>query len=755
MLDDRPTSSPESASSPSANATAAKSALNGGGGARNSGGVHLYDRLNVVVKYYKAVVVVAVLVIAGVMHRTYTTIPLYRAQARIYIEEEQAAQTDFKEPYLAYQDPEPYYQTQYRILQGRDLARRAVKKLHLETIPEFNGRGPTPTKLTQIIQLVKDRIVAPFGGPAHAPAPPHIVDENALVDGFIGRIQVSPVRSSRLVDVMFTAADPAFAAKAVNTLATEYVAQNLEMRLQNTDKTLQWLTGEVTRMQQTVKADDDDLANYREQQNALSLEDRQNIVVSSLNQVNDAVTRARTDRVQKEAIWHQVQAAQTLEQQEALTSVSQNANVQQLRNRKTDLEQKRSQLLARYGDKHPDVQLVNKQLADVEQQLNAEIQKAVDSIKSDYEQAMAQERTLQQDLEAKKAEAQDLNRKNIGYSEIERRAQTDRTLYESLLQRQKELSVVSNSRANNVRLLDSAEVPGAPFTPDVHRAWLIALLLGFGGGIAAAFVIDYLDDTVKTPDDIRWRLKVHFLGMVPKVRGSARPLLSDTVPPSFGEAFRALRTALVIRTGGNDARIVAMTSAQPLEGKTTTAVNTALALAIGGARVLLIDADMRRPSVHKTLRTQNQKGLSELLRGQAKMREVVRTTVNANLLCITAGSAPSNPSELLASDRMRAFLQQLETGPFDWVIIDTPPVLAVTDAVILAPLVSAVTFVVGSEMTRWRIAERAIETLQTGNPRTIGAVLNRVDLDRNRYYYTRYYGNHYYTYYKDDVAAAS
>jgi capsular exopolysaccharide synthesis family protein len=179
----------------------------------------------------------------------------------------------------------------------------------------------------------------------------------------------------------------------------------------------------------------------------------------------------------------------------------------------------------------------------------------------------------------------------------------------------------------------------------------------------------------------------------------------------------------------------------------------ALALAIGGARVLLIDADMRRPSLHKALRLPNDQGLSHLLVGEARMREVVQRTGDPNLLVITAGRTPPNPSELLGSDRMRAFVQQLGVGPFDWVIVDTPPVLAVTDAVILAPLVSGVTFVLGAEMTRWRLAERAIETLQAGHPQIIHAVLNRVDFERNRYYYSRYYGQQYKSYYAEAPVA--
>ena len=248
---------------------------------------------------------------------------------------------------------------------------------------------------------------------------------------------------------------------------------------------------------------------------------------------------------------------------------------------------------------------------------------------------------------AQKVQATDLNRKSIDYSVLQREAESNRQVYESLLQREKELRVVSNSRANNVRLLDRAEMPGAPFTPNTRRAWMMALLFGLGIGIAAAFAIDYLDDTVKTPEDVTWRLHLNFLGLVPKVHGERHPLLSGPVPHDFGEAFRALRTALVASSGTDATHLIAITSTQPLEGKTTTAVNIALALAIGGARVLLIDADMRRPSLHKAMRLPNDRGLAELLSGKARMREVVQRCGDPNLLVIPAGHTPSNPSELL------------------------------------------------------------------------------------------------------------
>jgi capsular exopolysaccharide synthesis family protein len=336
---------------------------------------------------------------------------------------------------------------------------------------------------------------------------------------------------------------------------------------------------------------------------------------------------------------------------------------------------------------------------------------------------------------------------------LQRNAESNQRAYDLLITREKELRVFANSRTNNVRVVDRAQVPGGPYTPDHRRDWIFAIAFGLVFGLGAAFSIDYLDDTVKTPEDITRRLKLRVLGMVPVVPGERHPLISGPVPHDFGEAYRSIRTTLAASFTGPGARVVAVASSQPLEGKTTTAVNLAMALAFGGARVLLIDADMRRPSVHKALRMTNERGLSQLLAGQARMREVVQRTHDPNLLTITAGRTPANPSELLASDRMRALLSGLETGPFDWIVIDTPPVLAVTDAMILAPLVSAVAFVLGSEMTRLRLAERAVETMLGSNPRLVLAVLNKVDVGRNKYYYSRYYGHRYKNYYAESPAA--
>jgi capsular exopolysaccharide synthesis family protein len=348
----------------------------------------------------------------------------------------------------------------------------------------------------------------------------------------------------------------------------------------------------------------------------------------------------------------------------------------------------------------------------------------------------------------------ELDRKSGDYNVLERQAESDRQLWQSLLKQQKELQVVSNSRSNNVQLMDRAEVPGTPFSPNARREWFTALMAGLLVAFGLAFGIEYLDDTVKTPEDISKRFGLPLLGLVPAIRGSRVPLLSETVPHDFGEAFRSLRTSLVFTAGAGESRVIAVTSSQPLEGKTTTACNLATALALGGSRVLLIDADMRRPGLHQIMGVENAVGLSHLLAGQSRVREAVQRTAEPNLFVMTAGHTPPNPSELLASERMKSFIANLSQGPFEWIVLDTPPVLAVTDAVILAGAVSAVVFVVGSEMTRRVHAERALATLRAGKPRSIGVVLNRVDFDRNKYYYSRYYGYNYKSYYGSATPAA-
>ncbi len=693
------------------------------------------------------------------MIQGYSGVQYYRAQGRLLIENERATEVPGLTPNgeQFYEDPEPYFQTQYKILRGRDLTRRVIEKVHLDRVPEFNGTAKRPDTPLSLIASLRTRATALLwksGVPQQgSPKADETPDESALVSSFIGRVNVEPVRGSRLVDITFDSEDPAFAAQAANALMEEYVSQNLESKLGATENMLQWLGKELANQQAKVEDSERALAEYRDKQNAMSLDDKQNIVGSRLNQLNDAYTKAKLDRVQKETQYNQIKpliASAAAVSPDSLPITIQNASIQQLKTKLADLQQTKVQASQKYGDKHPTMIALNAQISETQSELNVETQKALQTVKNDYDSALLAERTYAQNLDAAKADAQDLSRKSVGYNVMEREARSNRTIYESLLQREKELRVSSNSRSNNVRIVDRAEIPKQPLAPTGRRTWMTAIAIGFVLAIAVAFGLDYMNDTIKTPEDVARRLKVPFLGLVPSVRDDKHPVLASAhVPHDFGEAFRSLRTSLVSRFPAEGTKILLVTSAQPLEGKTTTACNIAMALAYGGARVLLVDADMRRPGMHRPLRLTNERGLSQVLIGQARVRDVIQRTVDPNLLAITAGRTPPNPSELLSSERMKTLLNNLSHGPFDWIVLDTPPVLAVTDAVILAPLVNGVSFVIGAEMTRRRLAERAMETIMSASPRFAAVVLNRVDFARNKYYYSRYYGHQYKNYYAE------
>ena len=327
-----------------------------------------------------------------------------------------------------------------------------------------------------------------------------------------------------------------------------------------------------------------------------------------------------------------------------------------------DLVAEKARLASRYLSGHPDLIKVEGQIDSARAALVSQRGRVIESARNEYEAAVQEERSFSGRLEAQKDAAMDLDRKSGAYLVLQRQAETNRQVYQSLLQQQKELRVISNSRTNNVQLMDRAEVPGGPFSPNARRDWMAAITAGLILALGIAFGLEYLDDTIKTPDDVTQRLRLPMLGLVPSVRGKRVPLLSEPVPHDFGEAFRSLRTSLVVTSGAEGPRVITVTSSQPLEGKTTTACNLGLVLALGGSRVLVVDVDLRRPGLHSVVGAKNEVGLSHLLVGQARVREAVQKTSEPNLFVIAAGRIPPNPSELLASERMQALVGNLSQG---------------------------------------------------------------------------------------------
>jgi capsular exopolysaccharide synthesis family protein len=726
---------------------------------------HLLDRLTAVFKHRRIAGSAFALVVTVMMLQSYSTIPIYQTTARLEINDPRSISVQnigIDDPRY-WESTDTYNATQLQVLQSRDLGRRVVERLDLRNHPDFSGNRPRPRDPITLVRQARASLSAWIRSliakpaPVTAPKPQETVDSDGpLISAFLGGLSAGKEREAQIFNLTYTHTDPDFAAMAANAVAEEYVKMNIGNRQQETLAQLKFVEEELGKAEQRTIEANKKLLDYKQQFDAISLDGpAATIVASALGDAQAQLAKAATERRMKEELWRQLEKVNPADDSaDAVPAIGDSPAVVAARGNLRALEAKKKAMLdSGMGEGNPHVKTINVDIENARALLVAERKNVREAARVAWVTAANLERSFASALNAVKSNTSQLDAKSLQYRILDEQAKTASSTYQDLLKRKKDLEIIAASQANNARVMDPAEPIRSPISPNSRKDLLTAILAGLTLALALAFGIEYLDDSVKTPEDITKRLRLPLLGLVPKIKGNRVPVLAETVPHDFGEAFRSLRTSLVFTSGGESTRLIAVTSSQPLEGKTTTAANLAFALALGGSRVLLVDADMRRPGLHKTIGLQNELGLSHLLTGQSRVREVVQRTAEPNLFAITAGRTPPNPSELLSSERMNQLLANLAQGPFDWVVIDTPPVLAVTDAVIVAQKVAGVVFVIGSEMTRRVHAERALETLQSGRARSIGAVINRVDIDRNKYYYSRYYGYQYKNYYGQNAAS--
>jgi len=714
--------------------------------------VHLLDYVRVLYKRRWPALSAFLMVVLSVCVYTFTATPIYHARVQILIEKEDTNVVSFKEAFEQNQITDDYYQTQYKMLQSRALARRTIEALNLWNHPHLNPR-PNGALTVDKIVAAPVALVSGWFKSARAGETP-LADEtqtqSRTIDRFLSNLIVSPIRTSRLVDVTFKSPEAAFSATVANALAKAYIERNLEFKFMSSKEASDWLGQQLAEQRKQVDASEQALQRYREQTDAVSLEDRQNIVVQKLIELNAAVTRAKTERIQKEAAYNQIRALQTDRAAvDTFPAILSNTFIQQQKGELADLQRSQAQLSDKLGARHPEMMKLGLAIQTAEAKIQAEIGKVVQSMRNDYQQALAQEQSLTNALEQQKRDALALNRTGIEYGVLARDAASNRQIFESLMQRTRETGISGELKTSNIRVVDAAEIPRRQTSPNTQTNLLLAI---FGGAILAiglAFFFEYLDNRIKSPDEVKQHLGLPFLGMVPALfqNDIESPLINNGVPHNFSESFRAVRTNLLFSSAAEGSRSVVVTSTGPGEGKTLVAANLAMALAQAGERVLLVDADMRRPRVHTVFDKPQQPGLSNLLVGNAKASEVVHKTSEAGLWVMPAGLDPPNPAELLGSKRFKDFLESLAQH-FDWVIIDTPPVMAVTDSSVVGHLATGVLFVVGAEMTSRYAAQRALEQLGQARAKFVGAVLNRVDLEHNAFYYSQYYRRDYSNYYQ-------
>lgn len=680
--------------------------------------------------------------------------PIYEARTQLLIERDTRRATSIdaalQDPVSGYYD-DGFLATQHRIIQSRSMALRTVEALEKNG---FQERVPTSTGFSlsprAAVRSAIGAISEMFGSSREEATAPLPADETAAqaakVTSFLAGLSVIAIRNSSLVDLAFRSPDPVYAARAVNELANQYRVRNLDSRFLASKEANDFLSEQLNEQRTKLEASEAALLRYREMHNAASVDDRQNIVIQKLTELNAQVTRAKIERMDKQALYNQLENVRNGGGSlDTVPIVMANEVVQKLKIEIAGLEERRAQMAAQYGPNWPPMKELGASIESARQRLNVEVDGVVGAVRNDYLAAAAKENSLASALESQKGEAQGLDRKAVEYAALEREAAGNRQLYENLMQRAKETGVSGQFKSSNVEIVDRADVPPAPVLPNVQRDLVVSGFMGLLLAFGLVFGFEYFDSRIKSPDEIKTHLGLSFLGLVPAVAqkdGEAMLLSNSAAPPHFAEAIKAIRTAVVFSSAEEGARSIVVTSTAPGEGKTMVSSNLAMALAQADQRTLIIDCDMRRPRIHEVFGGPQEPGVSNVLVGTSELSAVIRKTDSANLSLMSAGHIPPNPAELLGSPRFKELVHKLRSQ-YDWIIIDAPPVMAVTDAAVIGNHATGVVFVVGAEMTSRRHAAVAIEQLAAAKARFIGAVLNRANVQRHGYYYSTYYRKDY------------
>jgi len=683
--------------------------------------------------------------------------PVYEAVGQIVVNKADSNLITFKDsmPVVDYYDQSDL-DTEVRILQSDLLALQVVRQLNLEKRPEFGGHPEQkqPNLVADPLQNDSNRT-------------------SALLGAFRSNLHVTLIPNTRIIEIHYNSTDPQLAASSVNTLAATYVEQNFKTKFESTMQASDWLSKQLVDLQMKVETSQEKLVRYQKEHEILGIDEKQNITTEKLDELNKEMTTAESDRMQKEAVYRQTQSSDPDVVASAIIADAAGSAgaslLDKLREQQATLRIQIAELSTQLGPSYPKVAQLNNQVKEIDREVQTEVNKAVDHLRGEYQAALQRETMLREAFEKQKQEANKLNESSIEYSLLKRDVDSNRTLYEGLLEKLKEAGVTAGLRSNNFRIINAARVPTTPSEPNIPRNLAFALVLGIISGVGLAFLLENMDNTVRTPEQAQAISGLPSLGMIPlgSKSGNRGPsgarltltsskeaveMVTQVRPQSqMAESYRALRTSLLLSNLGAPPKVVMVTSARPQEGKTTTSINTAIVLAQKGVRVLLVDADLRRPSVHKTLGMGPRSGLSNVLTGTATLQQTVTTSpVLTNLFILPAGSPPPNPAELLASSHMRDLLVELREQ-YDHIVIDTPPTLSVTDAVVLSPRADATILVIRSGQTTKQALRRSRDILMQVNAHVAGVLLNAVDLTSPDYYYYYEYQGKYGHYYQEEL----
>jgi capsular exopolysaccharide synthesis family protein len=656
---------------------------------------------------------------------------------------EKAANSDFLEETRGW---DPYvYATQFELIQSEAVGRRVVRMLGLDQPGGKLLANSSHAGLGGWISEVKGLIKSGLGMAVQkSTQAEHNPETDALARMISSGIEVNPVSNSRIVELSYFSPNPEFAARVANSVAQAYIEETLEMKLDFARLTLDWMTRKAAEEGQKLETAENKLQQYMVANNILTLGDRMSVTPEQLSQLSSELLQTESHRRELEALYERARKVDNKpEEAETLPAISQDVALQTLRSQILQAEQRILELSSKFGPKHPTMKKAVSDLDSLKVKKLLEIQRIIASIGNEFELARNKEESLRSQFNQTQSEALNLNQKFIQYGVLKRDVETNRMLYDALMLKIKEQNITQDTQPVNVWIVEKATVPGYAVKPNKKKIFLGGFLACLMLGVGLAFFIEYLDNTVKYPEETERKLGISVLGLISlwkEQKGAVENAVIDSPRSAFAETYKALRTAILLsKAEGAPGRIL-ITSPGPGAGKTTTAVNLAMALAQSEKRVLLVDADLRKPRMHKIFKKSNQKGLSNYLAGGSG-ENLLQQGPLENLTLITSGPVPPNPSELLSSQRMEQMLADL-SRKFDVIVCDSPPLMSVADARILSRLFDGTILVVRARQTSFDLAGKAIKSLTDVNAALLGMVINALDLKKSDYYYNYYYSSY-------------
>lgn len=713
-------------------------------------GLTLTTLLRILFKHKWALLLVVVMsaTVAGV--RTLLSTPVYRSTVTLQIERSAPRVISFNN---STEDQEPWsdeltaLRTQHELLRSRSLAERVISELQLDhagadaPIPGQSAPSPATQPKASEPEGFLTRIVSGYQKLSNpSTESPQVLSRESVVGGFLGALNVEPIRNSRLIKLHVDNTDPELAARIANTTAQAYIQMGLERKMEASSYAKTYLEDQIRQIKAKLEDSERRMNRYAQDKQIITIDDKTNVVGQTYMDYAAALSRAEQDRIKAEALYTEIKA-----KPETAPAVMDNKTIATYKEQKAKLEIEYQQSLRIYKADFPKMQQIRAQVLEIESQIKSEVGAITDGLRSQYEAAQRHEGLLRDKLGQTKRQVQTTQDSSIDMNLLRREVDTNRQLYDGLLQRLKQVGVSGGAVTNNVSVVDAAEPALFPYKPNLSRNVMIGLAMGMFLGVCLVLLLEYLDDSIKLPDEVERLLGVPLMGIIPfykqKKDASSVALLAHTdLRSTLAESYRSVRTALQFSTPEGAPKVLMITSTTRAEGKSTTAVALAINFAQLGGRVLLVDADMRNPSVHRQLGIANERGLSNLLSSDSNAEALILKTEVPNLSVLTAGPVPPNPVDLLMGPKLPMFLDLTTTMGYHYVIVDAPPLLGIADSVVLGNQVQNILFVVQASRTRRSQIKDALRRLRLGGLMPRGVLLTQTVRGLHAHDYESYYG---------------